>query len=81
MLRALRGTGYESAMLWVLAGNPSRFFYEAMGGKRVAERNERLWGVVMPELAYEWRPLPRPLLLGRPRASQGGDTLQRDGGS
>ena len=72
MLRALRSAGFEAAVLWVLAGNPSRFFYEAMGGKRVATRKERIWGAVLPEVAYEWRPLPRPLLLGRPNSAQHG---------
>ncbi len=79
MLRAMRTAGFEAAVLWVLAGNPSRFFYEAMGGKRVAERNERLWGTTLPELAYEWRPLPRPILLGR--SSEGNGSVRRDNNS
>ena len=64
MLRVMCSAGFDAAVLWVLAGNPSRFFYEAMGGKHVAHRKERLWQTVLPELAYEWRPLPQPLLLG-----------------
>ena len=70
MLRAMRSAGFDAAVLWVLARNPSRFFYEAVGGKRVATRDERLWGTVLPEYAYEWRPLPTPLLLGRSRTTQ-----------
>ncbi len=46
--------GLTSALVWVLAQNPSRFFYEAMGGRRVAERRERLWNTVLPQIAYGW---------------------------
>lgn len=49
---ARRGLG--SALIWVLEANPSRFFYEAMGGTRAGERTERLWGTDLPELAYGW---------------------------
>ncbi|MDD9917339.1 MAG: N-acetyltransferase [Rhodospirillaceae bacterium] len=79
MLRAMRSAGFDGAVLWVLAGNPSRFFYEAMGGRQVAQREERLWQTVLPELAYQWRPLPQPLLLGR--SAQDDDTLHDGGGS
>lgn len=51
---ALHARGIDSAFLWVLALNPSRFFYEAMGGRRVGERDETLWGVVVQEAAYAW---------------------------
>lgn len=46
--------GLESAVIWVLASNPSRFFYEAMGGKRVSERDEKMWGATLKEIAYGW---------------------------
>lgn len=52
--RHLLGRGMSSAMAWVLAGNPSRFFYESMGGRRIAERDETLWGERMHEIAYAW---------------------------
>jgi len=51
----------HGVMLWVLARNPSRFFYEAMGGLAVATRKERLWGVVLREIAYGWPDLARAL--------------------
>ncbi len=56
-LGGLRRGGYGRAMLWVLAGNPSRFFYEAAGGVRTAERTERLWGTDLKEISYTWRDL------------------------
>ncbi|MGF1639413.1 MAG: GNAT family N-acetyltransferase [Rhodospirillales bacterium] len=46
--------GADSAVVWVLAANPARFFYETMGGRRVAERDEALWNVVLPQAAYGW---------------------------
>ena len=42
------------AMLWVVAQNPSRFFYERLGGIRLGERTEHLGGTVVQELAYGW---------------------------
>lgn len=56
--RALSAAGMGSALVWVLADNPSRFFYEAMGGKLVGEREERLWGAALREYAYAWEDLP-----------------------
>ncbi len=54
--------GLNSALVWVLAGNPARFFYEAMGARRIAERTERLWNAELPQAAYGWddlRAVPR----------------------
>ena len=38
----------------MLSGNPTRFFYERMGGQAVAEREERFAGIWLPEVAYAW---------------------------
>lgn len=46
--------GLSSAVVWVLSANPARFFYERMGGRRVAERQERLWNTLLPQTAYAW---------------------------
>lgn len=56
-LRGLRAGGFDRASLWVLSGNPSRFFYEAVGGVRTAERTERLWGTKLKETGYTWHDL------------------------
>src|SRR5690606_5819866 len=45
LLQGLALHGCTEAMLWVVAANPSRFFYEAMGGVRTWQRTERLWGM------------------------------------
>lgn len=46
--------GLDSAIVWVLSQNPSRFFYEAMGGRRIASKQERLWNTLLPQIAYGW---------------------------
>lgn len=52
--RVLRSAGMKSAVVWVLADNPARFFYQAMGGKAVAQRQEPLWGTTVRQMAYHW---------------------------
>jgi ribosomal protein S18 acetylase RimI-like enzyme len=62
-LQQMAKGGAGSAFVWVLADNPSRFFYEAMGGQRVGEKDEAIWGVTLHQIAYGWRslsPLPAP---------------------
>ena len=54
LFETLAEAGMSSAIVWVLSLNPSRFFYEAMGGRRFAERDERLWGTVLRETGYVW---------------------------
>lgn len=50
-----RRAGHRSAIIWALADNPSRFFYERQGGKVVAERGIKVFGEVQREVAYGWR--------------------------
>jgi len=57
LLATLRERGHDSAVVWALADNPSRFFYEAMGGSLVAEGEDVLWGVPIRQRAYGWRDL------------------------
>ena len=66
---ALRGGGVGSALIWVLADNPARFFYEAMGGARAAERTELLWGERLGEIAYGWPDLANFGAVARPEAT------------
>ncbi|GAB4367197.1 MAG: GNAT family N-acetyltransferase [Kiloniellaceae bacterium] len=53
-LEALAREQHKGAMVWVLAANPARFFYEAMGGERAGERLEEFAGTQLEELAYGW---------------------------
>lgn len=57
LLAGLARAGHESAYLWVLAGNQSRFFYERLGGRRAAEQIERFAGSDLAEIAYRWEGL------------------------
>lgn len=43
-----------SLIVWVLAGNPTRFFYEALGGKVVARRPSSFLGAEIEEIGYGW---------------------------
>jgi ribosomal protein S18 acetylase RimI-like enzyme len=54
LMEELAAKGFVDAGLWMLAGNPTRFFYERMGGQAQAEREERFAGVWLPEVAYVW---------------------------
>lgn len=49
--------GYNGMIIWALADNPSRFFYEAMGGKLAAERDHPMWGKTLREIGYGWSDL------------------------
>ncbi|ABQ30404.1 MULTISPECIES: GNAT family N-acetyltransferase [Acidiphilium] len=55
----LAGRGCASAVLWVLADNPARWFYERMGGRRVAEGSVEVGGVDVPQIAYRWDGIER----------------------
>ena len=65
LFRILIDQGYTGAIIWVLSLNPSRFFYEVMEGKRIGEREEKLWGTVVREIAYGWPDLEAALKSGR----------------
>ena len=56
---AMVDKGYGCSFLWVLRDNPSRYFYERVGGMPVAERRERLWGCTLDEICYGWPDLTK----------------------
>ena len=51
---ALSQTGHANCMIWAHAKNPARYFYEAMGGKLIAERTTNMMGMLVPEAGYGW---------------------------
>ena len=51
--------------MWVLKGNPARYFYETLGGKLVARRPTRLGGADIEELAFAWEDVSELIALGR----------------
>ena len=56
-VRELRSTGFHSMAVWVLARNPARKFYEALGGKFIAEQQIERGGESHLEIAYGWSDL------------------------
>jgi GNAT superfamily N-acetyltransferase len=46
--------GLRSLLVWVLADNPSRCFYEALGGELVRQGKAEIGGVVYDKVAYGW---------------------------
>jgi ribosomal protein S18 acetylase RimI-like enzyme len=46
--------GYTNMLLWVLAANPARKFYEKMGGHVLRSRYEDFGGTMLEEVAYGW---------------------------
>jgi len=54
-----------SLVVWVLSENPSRFFYEAMGGRCIGRRTERMGGVEVQETAYGWADMAELVTAGR----------------
>ena len=50
----LAEAGLVHVALWVVAANPTRFFYEAMGGRTIARRSEPYAGIMLDEIAYGW---------------------------
>lgn len=55
----------RTLIVWVLAGNPTRFFYEALGGKPVARRPSTMGGAKIEEVAYGWEDVRALVALGR----------------
>jgi GNAT superfamily N-acetyltransferase len=53
-VKRLQREGYRSVMLWVLADNPTRGFYEAMGGVASRQKDIEIGGNTLVEVAYEW---------------------------
>jgi GNAT superfamily N-acetyltransferase len=53
----LAGLGCRSAYAWVLRENPAGFFYQRLGGKRIATSTTSVGGQDIPQIAYAWDPI------------------------
>ena len=53
----LAGVGCRSLFLWVLEDNPSRWFYERMGGRRALRSTTYVAGRPFQQTAYVWDPI------------------------
>ncbi|MHB1682854.1 MAG: GNAT family N-acetyltransferase [Bacilli bacterium] len=51
----LAAQGFQSMLVWVLAQNPSRYFYERLGGVHIRSKQAEIGSQSLPELAYGWR--------------------------
>lgn len=51
---AMRQAGQRSALIWALAGNPARTFYEQHGGAEIARRVRTTFGERHEEIAFGW---------------------------
>ena len=60
--------GCKSCFVWVLRDNPSRWFYQRLGGKPVAEAVIQFAGEKVPQTAFVWDPIER-LLTASPLSS------------
>jgi ribosomal protein S18 acetylase RimI-like enzyme len=47
-------SGFEAMLVWMLVGNPSSRFYEAMGGQPLRTEPFRILGVMREKIAYGW---------------------------
>ncbi|HET7085791.1 MAG TPA: GNAT family N-acetyltransferase [Rhizomicrobium sp.] len=54
---ALKDRKLRSCLIWAHARNNACFFYEAMGGRRIAVRTTRLMGELTPEIGFGWKRL------------------------
>jgi len=54
LAREMRVRGFRDLALWVLRDNPSRGFYEHLGGTRVMEKDIMIGGVTLAEVALGW---------------------------
>lgn len=53
----LKSRGFNSMLIWVLADNPSRRFYEELEGEHVQTRDHTAGGKLLKELGYGWKNL------------------------
>ena len=57
MAQDLLAEGTQAALVWVLRDNPSRFFYERLGGALLAEQPISFANTRLAEVAYGWTDL------------------------
>jgi GNAT superfamily N-acetyltransferase len=62
--RGLAEGGITSLLAWVLARNPSRRFYEAVGGKLLGSQEIEIGGARLEEVAYGWPDIESVASLG-----------------
>lgn len=51
--------GVSTMRVWVLAENPARRFYQALGGVELATKKIEIGGALLDEVSYGWRDLSK----------------------
>jgi GNAT superfamily N-acetyltransferase len=59
--RELYGRKFRSMLVWALAANPNRAFYERLGGKLVMQKEIEIGGKLLFEVGYGWKDITRLL--------------------
>jgi len=57
MAAHLAAVGCRSTVLWVLRDNPTRWFYQRLGGRAAARETIRFAGRQVEQVAYLWDPI------------------------
>ena len=55
LVQRLIQAGMMSLLVWVMADNPARKFYEALGGQYVYDKRVSIGNAQLVEVAYGWR--------------------------
>jgi ribosomal protein S18 acetylase RimI-like enzyme len=61
--------GHRSALVWVVRANPSRFFYERLGGRLVLQKSVTVGSEAVPALGFGWPDL-RAALTAKTRSGR-----------
>lgn len=54
VVRELIKKGFTSLRVWVLADNPSKYFYEKLGGKQTEKKKIKVGEQMIDEISYGW---------------------------
>jgi ribosomal protein S18 acetylase RimI-like enzyme len=57
VVQDLKNRGFSSMLVWVLVDNPSKRFYELLGGEHVQTRNITMGGKLLKEFGHGWENL------------------------
>lgn len=63
VIQVFKQRNWSTMVVWVLEQNPSRRFYEKLGGRIIARDTDKYQGFVAPVIAYGWQELPIEKLL------------------
>ena len=69
VVQELAGLELNSMLVWVLEDNPSRRFYEKMGGRAVDHKIIKIAGKELNEVAYGWEDIGQSMGSGREEAA------------